>query len=84
MLATKINYMATTHNLLSKNYFKGQCRLYVETEIYYLLEKIYITWNEDKITSLFMINIFAVYLNTSYHYLLQNLHKRNIDVKIIN
>lgn len=45
----KINYMAITHNLLLKTYFKSEHIFYVKTTIYYLQEKIYIVWNKNKI-----------------------------------
>lgn len=41
VLAIKINYMATTYNLLLKMHFGGQYRLCIKIAIYHLLEKIY-------------------------------------------
>lgn len=41
ILATRISYMATRHNLLPKTHFGGRCGSCIETAIHNLLEKIY-------------------------------------------
>lgn len=76
--------MTTMHNLLLKTYFGGWHKLYIEIVIYYFLEKTYVAWNENKVACLLIINVFAIYPNTSYKHLLYNLHKKRIDIKVIN
>ncbi len=61
VLVAKICYMVITNNLLSKIYFGGWCRSYIETAIYYLIKKIDIAWNKNKIASLLIIDIFITY-----------------------
>ena len=41
ILAAKISYMATTHNLLPKTHFEGRRGLCIKTAMHYPLEKIY-------------------------------------------
>ena len=84
VLVTRINYMAITHHLLPKTLFGGQCGSCVETAIYHLLKKICAAWNEDKIASFFMMDIFAAYPNISHQRLLHNLRKKKIDIKVVN
>ncbi len=84
VLAARISYMATTHHLLPETHFGGRRGSCVETAIHQLLEKIYAAWNEDKITSLLMMDVSAAYPNISNQRLLHNLRKRKIDVKVVN
>ena len=84
VLAARINYMATTHNLLPKTHFEGRRESCVETAIHHLLEKIYAAWNENKTASLLMMNVSAAYPNTSHQRLLHNLRKKRIDVKMVD
>ena len=84
VLATRISYMATTHNLLPKVHFRGQRGSYVETAIHHLLKKIYAAWNENKGASLLMIDVFTAYPNTFHQRLLHNLRKKRIDIKVVN
>ncbi len=78
VLAARISYMATTHNLLPKMHFGGRRGLCVKTAIHYLLEKTYAAWNENQIASLLMMDISATYPNTSHKRLLPNLPKRGL------
>ena len=66
VLAARISYVATTHNLLPKTHFGGRRGSCIETAIYHLLEKIYAAWNKNKIASLLMMDISAAYPNTSH------------------
>lgn len=80
MLAARISYIAIKYNFLPKTHFKGQYRSCVKTTIHHLLKKIYLTWNENKVASFFIMAIFATYLNTSDQYLLRNLYKKRINI----
>lgn len=51
VLVARISYMATTYDLLPKMYFGSRQESCVEIAIYYLLEKIYVAWNKNKIAS---------------------------------
>ena len=84
VLAARINYMATTHNLLPKTHFGRQRGSCIEKAIHHLLEKIYIAWNENKITSLLIIGVSIAYSNTSHQRLLHNLRKKGIDIKVVD
>ncbi len=66
VLAARISYMATIHNFSTKTQFGSQRGSFVKEEIHHLLEKIYATWNENKIASLLMMDVPATYLNTSH------------------
>lgn len=79
ILATRISYMAMIHNsILPKTHFKDRRKLCIETAIYNFLEKVYAAWNKNENVSLFMINVFAAYLNTFYKSLLYNLCKKKL------
>ena len=83
ILATRISYMATTHNLLPRTHFgsrRGSC---IETAVHNLLEIIYAAWNKNEIASLLMVDVSAAYPNTSHKRLLHNLRKRKIDHKVV-
>lgn len=84
ILIARINYMATTHNLLLKIHFSNRHRLCIETKIYYSFKKIYVVWNKNKIGSLFIIDISTVYFNISHQRLWHKLRKKRIDVKVVN
>ena len=83
ILATRISYMATRHNLLPKTHFGGRRGSCIETAIHNFLEKIYTAWNKNEIASLLMIDVSAAYPNTSHQRLLHNLRKRKIDHKVV-
>ena len=76
IIASRISYIATTHELLPTIHFGGRRGSCMETAIHHLLEKIYTAWNENKITSFLMIDVFAAYLNISHERLLHNLWKK--------
>ena len=83
ILATRISFMATTHNLLPTTHFGGRRGSCIETAIHNLLEKIYAAWNINEIASLLMMDVSAAYPNTSHQRLLYNLRKRKIDGKVV-
>lgn len=84
IIAARISYVATTYKLLPTTHFGGQRGSCIETAIHHLLEKIYAAWNENKITSLLMMDVSVAYPNTSHERLLHNLRKRKIDTKVVN
>ncbi len=84
IIAARISYIATTHELPPTTHFEGRRGLFVETAIHHLLEKIYSAWNENKIESLLMMDVSAAYPNTSHQRLLHNLRKRKIDIKVVD
>lgn len=84
IIAARISYMATTHELLPTYHFGGRRGSCIETAIHHLLEKIYAAWNENKIASLLMMDVSAAYPNTSHQRLLHNLRKRKIDIKVVD
>ncbi len=83
ILATRISYMATRHNFLPRTHYGGWRGSCIETAIHNLLEKVYTAWNKNEIASLLMMDVWAVYPNTSHQRLLHNLRKRKIDYKVV-
>ncbi len=84
IIAVRISYMATTHELFPTTLFGGRRGSCVETAIHHLLEKIYAAWNENIIASPLMMDVSAAYPNTSHQCLLQNLQKRKINIKVVD
>ena len=84
IIAARISYMATTHELLPTTHFGGRRGSCVETAIHHLLKKIYAAWNENKIASFLMMDVSAAYPNTSHQRLLHNLRKRKMDIKMVD
>ena len=84
VLVARISCIATMHNLLPKTHFRGRRGSCVEITIHYLLKKIYVAWNENKVASLLMIDVSAAYPNISHQRLLHNLRKKKIDVKVVD
>lgn len=65
-------------------YFGDQYKLCIKIVIYHLSEKIYTTCNENNVVFFLIINVFVAYPNIFYQYLLHNLHKKRIDVEVVN
>lgn len=83
ILATRISYMATAHNLLPKTHFGGRQESCIETAMHNLLEKVYAAWNNNKIALFPMMDVSATYSNTSHQRLLHNLRKQKVDYKVV-
>lgn len=61
MPAAKISYIITIHNFVAKIHFKSQYKLYMQTTIYHLLNKIHTTKNKNKIASLFITSVYMAF-----------------------
>jgi hypothetical protein len=83
ILARRISYLAETHNLLPRTHMGARRAASTEHALHYVLERIYSSWSEGKISTALLRDISGAFDKVTRPRLLHNLRKKGIDNRIV-
>ncbi len=84
IIAKRISYLAETYGFLPPNHFGARLSSSTEHALYYLVERVYATWNKKKIATALLLDVTGAFDNVSKNRLLNNLCIKKIDPRIMN
>lgn len=84
IIAALIGPIVTTDKLFPRTDFENRGKSCLKNGTNYLLEKIYATENKNEIALRFIMNVFALYLNTLHKCVIHHPHKMKIYISIVN
>lgn len=83
LLIKKISYLTKTYKLLSHTHIKAKRFILTKYALHYLVKKIYITWNKNKVITTLLLNVFEAFDNVLRLKLLHNFRSKRINKRII-
>jgi ribonuclease HI len=84
ILATRLTYLADTHDLLPNRHTGGRKLTSTDHAVHLLLQSIHKAWAEKRVASLLLLDVSGAFDNVSRPRLLHNLRKRRIDQKTVH
>ncbi len=83
ILAKRITYLAETYRLLPHNHFGSRRDRSTKHALYYIVKRIYSSWNKRKIPSVLLLDITGAFDNVPKDRLLHNLRTKQINARIV-
>ena len=83
VIASRMSYLAETHNLLPENHFGARRRRSCEQAVNVVIEKIYDAWREGNVLTLITFDVQGAYNGVKADLMAERLRQRKIPEKIV-
>ena len=83
IIAEQLSNLVERHQILPKNHFSGRPGRSTTNAIQYLISKIHKAWNQNKVISIFFLNVKEAFPNAVTTQLINNMKKHRISTSII-